>query len=59
VCKKGVALFRYDGRVGGADVVFGEEGDANLTWGQLHRLEAMELALNPIKRELRPLPTIL
>jgi hypothetical protein len=57
VRKKGVALFRYDGRVGGADVVFGEEGDANVLGAST--LEAMELSLNPIKRELRPLPTIL
>lgn len=28
--KKGVALFRYGERVGGADVIFGEEGDSNL-----------------------------
>ena len=30
VRKKGVALFRYGERVGGADVVFGEEGDSVL-----------------------------
>ena len=38
-------------------MVFGEEGDANFLGAGT--LEAMELALNPIKRELRPLPTIL
>ena len=28
--KKGIALFRYGGRVGGADVIFGEEEDSKL-----------------------------
>lgn len=26
--KKGIALFKYGERIGGADVVFGEEGDS-------------------------------
>ena len=30
VRKKGIALFRYGERVGGADVIFGEEGDSTL-----------------------------
>jgi hypothetical protein len=28
--KKGIALFRFQGRVGGADVIFGEKGDSVL-----------------------------
>ena len=28
--KKGVAIFKYKGEVGGADVIFGEEGDSLL-----------------------------
>ncbi len=48
--KKGVALFRYGRRIGGADVVFGEEGDATLL-GAL-TLEALGLSLDPLKREL-------
>ncbi|HXP59505.1 MAG TPA: aspartyl protease family protein, partial [Dongiaceae bacterium] len=28
--KKGIALFRYENRVGGADVIFGEPGDGQL-----------------------------
>src|SRR5262245_1360122 len=30
VREKGCAVFRYGARVGGADVIFGEEGDATL-----------------------------
>jgi len=57
VRKKGVAIFRYGERVGGADVIFGEEGDSTLL-GTL-TLEALGLALDPLKRELKPLPMIL
>jgi len=55
--KKGVAVFRYKEHVGVADVIFGEEGDYTL-FGALG-LEALGLALDPLKRELRPLPMIL
>ncbi len=55
--KKGVALFKYGERIGGADVIFGEEGDSNLL-GAL-TLEALGLALDPLKRALKPLPMIL
>ncbi len=55
--KKGIAAFRYGERIGGADVVFGEEGDMNLL-GVL-TLEALGLSLDPLKRELRPLPMLL
>ena len=55
--RKGTAEFRYEGRLGGADVVFGEEGDMNLV-GVL-TLEALGLSLDPLKRELRPLPLLL
>ncbi len=57
VRRKGVALFRYNGRVGGADVIFGERGDATLL-GAL-TLEALGLSLDPLKRELRELPLML
>lgn len=53
VRKKGGALFRYGKRVGVADVVFGEDGDAVLL-GAL-TLEALGLSLDPLKRELREL----
>lgn len=52
--RKGVAIFRYGARIGGADVIFGEEADSTLL-GTL-TLEALGLALDPLRRELRPLP---
>lgn len=57
VRKKGVAVFKYGERIGGADVIFGEEGDYKLLGA--FTLEALGLALDPLKRELRPLPMIL
>ena len=53
VRNKGVAVFKYGERIGGADVIFGEEGDSML-WA-LYAGGAW-LALDPLKRELRPLP---
>ena len=41
--KKGVALFKYQDKIGGADVIFGEEGDSNLLWA--FTLEALGFAL--------------
>jgi predicted aspartyl protease len=55
--QKGTALFRYGERVGGADVVFGEPGDARLL-GVL-TLEALGLGLNPLRRELIELPMMM
>ena len=57
VRKKGAALFRYGDRVGGADVIFGEEGDSELLGA--FTLEALGLGLDPLRRELLPLPMIL
>ena len=57
VRKKGVALFKFGGRIGGADLIFGEEGDSQLLGA--FTLEALGLALDPLRRELRPLPMIL
>ena len=57
VRKRGIALFRYGEKVGGADVVFGEEGDYKLLG--TFTLEALGLVLDPLKRELRPLPMII
>ena len=57
VRKKGIALFKYGDRIGGADVIFGEEGDSMLLGA--FTLEALGLALDPLRRELRPLPMIL
>lgn len=54
---KGVAIFKYGDQVGGADVIFGEEGDSTLLGA--FSLEALGLALDPLRRELKPLPMIL
>ena len=55
--RKGGALFRYDSRVGVADVIFGEDGDSNLLGATT--LESLGLSLDPLRRELRPLPMVL
>jgi predicted aspartyl protease len=55
--RKGIAKFRYQGRVGGSDVIFGEPGDSTLL-GAL-TLEALGLSLDPLRRELKQLPMIL
>lgn len=55
--KKGIALFKYEDKIGGADVIFGEEGDSLLLGA--FTLEALGLALDPLRRELKPLPMIL
>lgn len=57
VRKKGVAVFRRGERVGGADVIFGAEGDSNLLGATT--LESLGLSLDPLRRELKPLPMIL
>lgn len=57
VRRKGIALFKYGDRIGGADVMFGEEGDSMLLG--VFTLEALGLSLDPLRRELRPLPMIL
>ena len=55
--KKGVAVFKYNGRVGGADVIFGESEDSTLL-GAL-TLEALGLSLDPLRRQLKPIPMML
>ena len=57
VRKKGGAVFKYGERVGVADAIFGEEGDSNLLGA--FTLEALGLSLDPLRRELKPLPMIL
>ena len=53
----GDAYFEYAGIGGAAPVVFGERGDSNLLGATT--LEALELVLDPFKRELRPMTTAL
>ncbi|MBI3011922.1 MAG: aspartyl protease family protein [Candidatus Omnitrophica bacterium] len=55
--KKGIALFKFGKKVGGADVIFGEPGDSTLLGA--FTLEALGLVLDPLKRELKPLPLML
>ncbi len=55
--RKGIALFKYGDRIGGADVIFGEPEDSTLLGA--FTLEALGLALDPLRRELIPLPMIL
>jgi len=50
-------VFKYQSAVGGADVIFGEEGDS-VRLGAM-TLEALGLALDPLKREPRPLSMVL
>ena len=57
VRQKGIALFKYGERLGGADVIFGEEGDSMLLGA--FTLEALGLVLDPLRRELKPLPMVL
>jgi len=53
----GQALFRLNGDEGASPVIFGEGGDSVLL-GSVS-LEAMGFVLDPLKRELRPLPMLL
>lgn len=57
VRQKGIALFKYQDQIGGADVVFGQEGDSNLLGATT--LESLGLSLDPLRRELSPLPMLL
>jgi clan AA aspartic protease len=57
VRKKGVALFKHGERIGGADVIFGEDKESVLLGA--FTLEALGLVLDPLRRELKPLPMIL
>jgi aspartyl protease family protein len=53
----GVAMFKYRDRVGGATVIFGEQEDSSLLGA--YTLESMGFSLDPIRRELVPLPMTL
>ena len=44
-------------KAGGADVIFGEKGDSILLGA--FTLEALGMTLDPLKRELKPLPMVL
>jgi clan AA aspartic protease len=53
----GIARFEYNKHRGGAPVIFGEKGDSALLGATT--LEAMGMALDPLKRQLTPLPMVL
>src|SRR3989338_8571404 len=53
----GGLLFRFDGQQGASPVIFGEKGDSAL-FG-IVSLEALGFMLDPIRRELCPLPLVL
>ena len=56
-CKKGVAVLKYGDRIGGADVIFGQDGDSTLLGA--FTFEALGLSLDSLRRELKPPPMIL
>lgn len=53
----GDVIFKLNGQQGASPVIFGERGDSTLL-GTVS-LEALGFILDPIRRELRPLPLIL
>jgi hypothetical protein len=55
--KKGAALFKYQDRIGCSDVIFGEPLDATIL-GEF-TLTALGLVLDPLRRDLKPLPMLL
>ena len=55
--RMGQVLFRFDGQEGASPVIFGEKDDSILL-GTVS-LEALGLILDPLKRQLRPLPMML
>lgn len=57
VRKLGGIRYKYNGHIGFAPVIFGEKDDSLLLG--ITALESMGMALNPLKRELIPLPMIL
>ncbi|MGH7427542.1 MAG: aspartyl protease, partial [Candidatus Methylomirabilaceae bacterium] len=53
----GTAMFILNGEEGASPVVFGERGDSTLL-GTVS-LEALGVFLDPLRRELRPMPMLL
>jgi clan AA aspartic protease len=52
--KTGAALFRFQGQEGASTVIFGQIGDAAILG--VVTLEEIGLILDPMRRELRPMP---
>jgi len=55
--RMGDAIFRFNDRQAASPVIFGEKGDSILL-GTI-TLEALGYMLDPLRRELRPLPMLL
>lgn len=55
--RMGEALFRFNHQEGTSPVIFGQKDDSSLL-GSVS-LEVLGFFLNPLKRELRPLPMLL
>ena len=55
--KMGNAIFRMNGAEGASPVIFGEAGDSTLLG--VVSIEALGMILDPLRRELRPLPLFL
>ncbi len=55
--RMGEALFRFDHHEGTSPVIFGQKGDSTLL-GSVS-LEVLGFILDPLRRELRPLPMLL
>ncbi len=53
----GDVVLRLNGEQGASPVIFGEKGDSTLLGAV--SLEALGLVLDPLKRELKPLPMVL
>jgi clan AA aspartic protease len=53
----GNVLFEFDGVRGASPIIFGQADDATLLGAVT--LEALGLILDPLKRELRPLPMLM
>jgi predicted aspartyl protease len=53
----GDVQFRFDGRQGASPVIFGQRNDSVLLGSG--SLEALGLMIDPLKRQLRPLPMVL
>ncbi len=53
----GDVTLRLNGQQGASPVIFGEKGDSTLLGAV--SLEALGLILDPLKRELKPLPMVL
>jgi clan AA aspartic protease len=55
--RMGDAVFRLDGRQGASPVIFGEKRDSAFLGAVT--LESLGVLLDPLRRELRPLPMVL